>query len=101
MDTLQHLFAPPTGFALGVVKDNADRQSRGRIQVTLLGNDMDVWAPCVVPSAGGTSGTTYGVAMLPRQGEIGTGGVPHARSAVRPRRGVERAERVPHRSDAG
>jgi uncharacterized protein involved in type VI secretion and phage assembly len=70
MDALQHLFASPTGFALGLVKDNADPQMRGRIQLTLLGNDMDVWAPCVVPSAGGASGTTYGVALLPKKGEI-------------------------------
>ena len=70
MDALQHQFAPPTGFALGLVKDNADPQSRGRLQLTLLGNDMDVWAPCVVPSAGGASGTTYGVALLPKIGEI-------------------------------
>src|SRR5215469_12674055 len=70
MDGLQHLFAPATGLALGLVKDNADPQTRGRVQVTLLGNQMDVWAPCVVPSAGGASGTTYGVAMLPKIGEI-------------------------------
>ncbi len=69
MDGLQHLFAPPTGLALGQVKDNNDPQSRGRVQVTLLGNDMDVWAPCVVPSAGGAS-KTYGVALLPKKGEI-------------------------------
>jgi uncharacterized protein involved in type VI secretion and phage assembly len=70
MDGLQHLFAPPTGLALGLVKDNADPQSRGRLQVTLIGNDLEVWAPCVVPSAGGASGTTYGVALLPKIGEI-------------------------------
>jgi uncharacterized protein involved in type VI secretion and phage assembly len=70
MDGLQHLFAAPTGLALALVKDNADPQTRGRVQVTLLGNQMDVWAPCVVPSAGGASGTTYGVAMLPKKGEV-------------------------------
>ncbi len=67
---MQHLYAPSMGLALALVKDNADPQSRGRVQVTLVGNDMDVWAACVVPSAGGASGTTYGVAMLPKKGEI-------------------------------
>ena len=66
MDGLQHLFAPPTGLALGKVKDTADPQSRGRVQVTLLATDMDVWAPCVVPSAG----SSYGVALLPKNDEI-------------------------------
>jgi uncharacterized protein involved in type VI secretion and phage assembly len=66
MDGSQHLFAAPTGLALGQVKDNNDPQSRGRVQVTLLGNDMDVWAPCVMPSAG----KNYGIALLPKQGEI-------------------------------
>jgi uncharacterized protein involved in type VI secretion and phage assembly len=66
MDGSQHLYAPPTGFAIGVVKDNADPQSRGRVQVTLPALQMDVWAPCIVPSAG----SGYGVSMLPRQGEI-------------------------------
>lgn len=66
MDGLQHLFAPPTGLALGKVKDTADPQSRGRVQVTLLATDMDVWAPCVVPSAG----SGYGVALLPKNDEI-------------------------------
>jgi uncharacterized protein involved in type VI secretion and phage assembly len=70
MDGLHHLFAPPTGLALGLVKDNHDPQSRGRVRVMLLGNDMEVWAPCVVPSAGGASGNAYGVALLPKTGEI-------------------------------
>ena len=63
---MQHLFAPPTGLALGKVKDTADPQSRGRVKVTLLATDMDVWAPCVVPSAG----SNYGVALLPKNDEI-------------------------------
>jgi uncharacterized protein involved in type VI secretion and phage assembly len=70
MDGLQHLYAPPTGLALGRVKDTVDPQSRGRVQVTLLPTDMDVWAACVVPSAGTASGTNYGVALLPKQDEI-------------------------------
>ena len=63
---LQHLYAPPTGLALGKVKDAADPHSRGRVKVTLLSNGMDLWAPCVVPSAGGG----YGVALLPKADEI-------------------------------
>jgi uncharacterized protein involved in type VI secretion and phage assembly len=63
---LQHLYAPPTGLALGKVKDTADPHSRGRVKVTLLSNGMDLWAPCVVPSAGGG----YGVALLPKADEI-------------------------------
>jgi uncharacterized protein involved in type VI secretion and phage assembly len=70
MDGSLHLFAPPTGLALGTVVNNKDPQSRGRVQVNLLSNLMNVWAPCVVPSAGGTGGGAYGVAMLPKVAEI-------------------------------
>jgi uncharacterized protein involved in type VI secretion and phage assembly len=70
MDALPHLFAPPTGLALGTVVDNKDPHSRGRVQVNLLGNHMNVWAPCVVPSAGGAGGGAYGVALLPKVAEI-------------------------------
>lgn len=70
MDGMQHLFAPPTGLALGRVKDTADPQSRGRVQVTLLATDMDVWCACVVPSAGTASGVNYGVSLLPKNDEI-------------------------------
>src|SRR5262249_36490896 len=52
--------------ALGQVKDNSDPQSRGRVQVTLLGSNVDVWAPCIVPSAG----NNYGVALLPKKSEF-------------------------------
>src|SRR5271166_5135628 len=70
MDGLQHLYAPPTALALAQVKDTADPQSRGRVQVTLLATDVDLWAACLVPSAGTASGTNYGVALLPKNGEI-------------------------------
>jgi uncharacterized protein involved in type VI secretion and phage assembly len=70
MEDLQHLFAPPTGLALGMVVNNLDPQGRGRVQVTLLGNQMNVWAACVVPSAGGPAGKGYGVALLPKISEI-------------------------------
>jgi uncharacterized protein involved in type VI secretion and phage assembly len=66
MDGLQHLYAPPTGLALGKVKDTVDSQSRGRVQVTLLASGIDVSAACIVPSAG----LNYGVALLPKQDEI-------------------------------
>jgi hypothetical protein len=62
MDGLQHLYAPPAGLALGKVTDTADPQSRGRVKVTLLAANMDVWAPCVVPSSGrnyGAAAATY------------------------------------------
>jgi hypothetical protein len=54
MDGMQHLYAPPTGLALGKVKDTGDPQSRGRVQVTLLAassgaTTLDVWAACIVP----------------------------------------------------
>jgi uncharacterized protein involved in type VI secretion and phage assembly len=70
MDAMQHLFAPPTGLALGRVKDTADPQSRGRVKVNLVATDMDIWAACVVPSAGTAFGVNYGVSLLPKDGEI-------------------------------
>jgi uncharacterized protein involved in type VI secretion and phage assembly len=70
MDAMQHLFAPPTGLALGRVKDTADPQSRGRVKVNLVSTDMDIWAACVVPSAGTASGVNYGVSLLPKNDEI-------------------------------
>lgn len=68
---MQHLYAPPSGLALGKVIDTVDPQSRGRVKVTLLAAGMDVWAPCIVPSAGPASASRhYGVALLPKQDEI-------------------------------
>jgi len=66
MDGMQHLYAPLAGLALGTVLNTVDPQSRGRVQVTLAATQMNVWAPCVVPSAG----SGYGVALLPKIGEI-------------------------------
>lgn len=51
---------------LGQVVDNRDPQQRGRIKVLLQANEMELWASVVTPSAGGG----YGVACLPRNGEI-------------------------------
>jgi uncharacterized protein involved in type VI secretion and phage assembly len=70
MDAMQHLFAPPTGLALGRVKDTDEPQSRGRVKVNLVATDMDIWAACVVPSAGTASGVNYGVSLLPKNDEI-------------------------------
>ncbi|HVZ08876.1 MAG TPA: phage baseplate assembly protein V [Rhodopila sp.] len=67
---MQHLLSPPTGLALGRVKDTADPQSRGRVKVALVATDMEVWAPCVVPSAGSAGGVNYGVSFLPKTDEI-------------------------------
>lgn len=54
------------GLALGRVIDTADPQSRGRVKVSLLAIDLDLWAACIVPSAG----RSYGVALLPKNDEI-------------------------------
>src|SRR5262245_17554682 len=70
MNAMQHLFAPPTGLALGRVKDTVDPQSRGRVKVNLVATGMDIWAACVVPSAGTVSGVNYGVSLLPKNDEI-------------------------------
>ncbi len=70
MNVIQHLYAPPTGLALGKVSETVDPQTRGRVKVTLLAAGMDVWASCIVPSAGGASGPQYGVSLLPKQDEI-------------------------------
>jgi phage baseplate assembly protein gpV len=71
MNAMQHLYAPPTGLALGQVSDTVDPQSRGRVKVTLLAAGMEVWAACLVPSAGSAqSNGHYGVALLPKKDEI-------------------------------
>jgi uncharacterized protein involved in type VI secretion and phage assembly len=71
MEGMQHLYGPPTALALGMVKDTSDSQSRGRVQVTLLGANVDVWAACIVPSAGTSAASPhYGVALLPKANEI-------------------------------
>jgi uncharacterized protein involved in type VI secretion and phage assembly len=66
MDGMQHLHAPPVALGLGTVLDTVDPQARGRVQVALAATQMNVWAPCIVPSAG----SGYGVAVLPKIGEI-------------------------------
>ncbi len=50
---------------LGQVLDNADPESRGRIQVRLHATGLEVWASVLVPSAG----NGYGISWLPRQDE--------------------------------
>lgn len=61
-----HLLTRGAGLALATVKDTVDPERRGRLRVKLTGFDVEVWAPCVVPSAG----QGYGVAMLPKENEI-------------------------------
>ena len=51
---------------LGQVIDNEDPDTRGRIKVLLLANQLEVWASVVVPSAG----SGYGVCAIPRLEEI-------------------------------
>lgn len=51
---------------LGKVIDNADPDTRGRIKVMLLANEMEIWASAVVPSAG----PGYGISCLPKMDEI-------------------------------
>ncbi len=70
MDGMQHLLSAPTGLAIGKVTDVNDSQSRGRVKVSLAATGMEVWAPCVVPSAGQSGGTNYGVSFLPKVDEI-------------------------------
>jgi uncharacterized protein involved in type VI secretion and phage assembly len=50
---------------LGVVLDNADAGSRGRVKLRLPATGLETWAAVMVPSAG----SGYGVSLLPRQGE--------------------------------
>ncbi len=66
MDGMNHLYAAPHVLALGTVLNNVDPQGRGRMQVSLAATQMNVWAPCVVPSAG----SDYGIAFLPKIGEV-------------------------------
>jgi uncharacterized protein involved in type VI secretion and phage assembly len=54
------------GLVLGRVTDNADPESRGRIQVELQGTGLVTWAPVLVASAG----SGYGISLLPRVDEI-------------------------------
>ncbi len=51
---------------VGQVMDNADPDHRGRIKVLLHANQLELWASVIVPSAG----SGYGVACLPRVGEL-------------------------------
>jgi len=51
---------------MGQVTDNADPDHRGRIKIRLQANELEIWASAIVPSAG----NGYGVACLPRVGEI-------------------------------
>ena len=60
-----HTLGALSDLHLGTVLDNADPESRGRIQVRLHSTGLEVWASVIVPSAG----QGYGVSQLPRQDE--------------------------------
>lgn len=51
---------------LAKVIENQDPQGRGRIQVKLMANLLDIWANCISNSAG----QNYGISFLPRVDEI-------------------------------
>lgn len=59
--------APAIGtMTLGVVTDNSDPESRGRVKVRLSSLDLEIWAAVATNSAG----SNYGVQLLPRNDEI-------------------------------
>jgi uncharacterized protein involved in type VI secretion and phage assembly len=51
---------------LAKVLENQDSQGRGRIQVRLMVNQLDIWASCMSNSAG----QNYGISFLPRKDEM-------------------------------
>ena len=55
---------------MGLVLDNADPDSRGRIKLRLLANAVELWASVLMPSAGSADGKGYGICCLPRIDEI-------------------------------
>lgn len=61
-----HALAGHGGFTLGVVTDNDDPESRGRVKVRLSALGVELWAAVAVPSAG----SSYGVSFLPRRDEV-------------------------------
>lgn len=66
-DALPHALAgAPGGLQLATVTDTRDPENRGRVQVRLAALDVELWAPVLVASAG----NGYGVACLPKTGEI-------------------------------
>jgi uncharacterized protein involved in type VI secretion and phage assembly len=63
MNANTHLIA---GLQLAEVIETSDPESRGRIQVRLTANNLDIW--CMVVVAG--AGSDYGVSCLPKIGEL-------------------------------
>lgn len=55
-----------SGLHLGTVTDNVDPEGRGRVRVRLTALEVEIWAPVATHSAG----NGYGVAVLPRVGEV-------------------------------
>lgn len=63
MNANTHLIA---GMQLAEVIDNSDPQSRGRIQIRLTSNNLELWSMVMVAGAG----NDYGVSCLPKVGEL-------------------------------
>ncbi|MDX2476790.1 MAG: phage baseplate assembly protein V [Gammaproteobacteria bacterium] len=63
MNANTHLIA---GMQLAEVVDTNDPQSRGRIQVRLTANNLEIWSMVMVAGAG----NDYGVSCLPKEGEL-------------------------------
>lgn len=54
------------GIHLGKVLDDRDPMGLNRVSVDLIGLDLTLWAPVLIPGGG----TGYGVALTPRKDEI-------------------------------
>ncbi|MBK1657109.1 phage baseplate assembly protein V [Paracraurococcus ruber] len=61
-----HAAAPPSGLVLGRVTDTQDPQRRGRVRLSLVPLEVELWANVAMPSAG----RGYGAALLPKVGEV-------------------------------
>ncbi len=51
---------------LARVLDDDDPEGRARLKVHLVGLDVEMWAPCLIPGGG----PGYGAVLLPKAGEI-------------------------------
>ncbi len=63
MNANTHIIA---GMQLAEVIDTVDPQSRGRIQIRLTTNNLELWSMVMVAGAG----SDYGVSCLPKEGEL-------------------------------
>lgn len=62
---MSNSFGPLQELHLGIVTENRDPDSRGRLKVRLLVADMEVWAMAMTASAG----QGYGISLLPKINE--------------------------------